>query len=137
MEWTRPLLIGNYSSNHDCWSHNYCLWFLREFYVRSFLVGIYHGSQWSLMPSITSEIFGIEKNFWYSWSTNSSSNTHKFHMIGKSWYFRRSKILVLLEYRLSLRDLSYGIYMGIRGGNRYFRVLEIFSSMRVRILLLV
>ncbi|CAB4311314.1 unnamed protein product [Prunus armeniaca] len=57
--WARPLLmaltLATMAAGHIVISSG----FSGNLYVGSILVGICYGSQWSLMPTITSEIFGI------------------------------------------------------------------------------
>ncbi|XP_038879631.1 protein NUCLEAR FUSION DEFECTIVE 4-like [Benincasa hispida] len=58
--WARPLLMAitllGMSGGHIMIASG----FSGNLYVGSILVGICYGSQWSLMPTITSEIFGLE-----------------------------------------------------------------------------
>ncbi|KAH7528518.1 hypothetical protein FEM48_Zijuj05G0080700 [Ziziphus jujuba var. spinosa] len=57
--WPRPLLmaitLATMSAGHIIIGSG----FSGNLYIGSFLVGICYGSQWSLMPTITSEIFGL------------------------------------------------------------------------------
>ncbi|KAM1789083.1 hypothetical protein ACFX11_039277 [Malus domestica] len=57
--WARPLLMAATLATMAAGHIVIASGFSRNLYVGSILVGICYGSQWSLMPTITSEIFGI------------------------------------------------------------------------------
>ncbi|EXB42059.1 hypothetical protein L484_006405 [Morus notabilis] len=57
--WARPLLIAVTLATMTTGHIIIASGFSGNLYVGSILVGICYGSQWSLMPTITSEIFGV------------------------------------------------------------------------------
>lgn len=57
--WPRPLLMAITLAIMSAGHIIIAAGFSGNLYIGSFLVGICYGSQWSLMPTITSEIFGL------------------------------------------------------------------------------
>ncbi|KAF2311363.1 hypothetical protein GH714_022078 [Hevea brasiliensis] len=57
--WARPLFMVVTLSTLAIGHMVIAIGFAKSLYLGSFLVGVSYGSQWSLMPTITSEIFGV------------------------------------------------------------------------------
>ncbi|KAJ9140401.1 hypothetical protein P3X46_031055 [Hevea brasiliensis] len=57
--WARPLFMVVTLSTLAIGHIVIAIGFAKSLYLGSFLVGVSYGSQWSLMPTITSEIFGV------------------------------------------------------------------------------
>lgn len=58
-EWARPLFIAITLATMTIGHVIIALGFHGNLYMGSIIVGVSYGSQWSLMPTITSEIFGV------------------------------------------------------------------------------